>query len=1525
MYGNEIKDWGQPSAGQRLSTTVSSTDQNGKIAIVNQGDHTCYEDDYLYFTFSDLNLDTGNTAPNQPSNPAPYNGENTVSTSHNLNVDVSDPDTDSMDVDFYVDGSYEGTDSNVCDGCTASINPSLSTGQSYNWYAVADDGNGGTTTSSTWSFDTVHNPNNPTGPVPSNGEVDVGLGSALSIGESGRVTGLGGSEWHSATFNRGFDQVPHVFATTQTTNGGQDPSEAHVRNVDKGGLETQHCEYQGGDNCDGHADEVNGWFAADPSDVSGAPGWETGMVNVDSGSGNYGINYNLDSDPLLFATPQTKNGESAMTTRFGSVSSTSADLYFCEQEGTDSCDSSHANEDVAWLALDPSQVSEKDGFEYGTFSTSDSGWESVNFDQNFDVPPVVIADVQTTAGDDALYPEVDNVGTGGADVRFCESDGNDGCDSHGSREVAWMAVEPAALGVDVSHPDGRSMDVTFRIDDGSGQTTVGTDSNVADGGTATVAPSLDLSQDYDWYVDVYTNGYSTSTQSTTWGFSTEHDVYASSISGPSKNPASIDPILEATVSHSDSAETVTVEFVNTDNGNAFCSISGQGNGDTATCDTSGSSFGSSPSTTYNWEVRISGDRASESWNGGERSFTTVSNPDNPSLVEPAASSGVDTSQDLVADVTHPDGINMNVDFELRETGGSFSTVDTLTGESGQVSVSPSLQDGTSYEWRVAVDTVGYTTSTTSTTGSFTTNYVPQVSQVKEVDASDDHAFDSVSAIIADEDGENDIVDANLTVDQGGLSPVEYQSTNIDRSYGNGNQANVTFGRVHFGDGNWDLNNINMRVEGIDSDGNVGSGSVSGLSFPNHAPTTDSNFSYSDDPQAHAFTLNVDAQDVDNGPGEINSCTVEHRLEGGTSSTESGSLNQGETATCSFTIDDSYSGYDKGDSIEHRVTFEDLHGKTVTTDWASHIIPNTPPTASNLRPSGGEIQYGPTLNATYNDADGDTGSLTFYNTSSYIDEEYYSLDQSVWSLSGTASYDSSNSRVLLNAGGGSTSGNVEMVKGLKTDEWVSSFKFTNGADGADEVAFSFYASGMGSDWTPSEGYQVSYDHWDDEIRLDSFSGGSSTTLTSESLNIGAGTFSGKVRYDSGRLKLYFEGEKKMDYTISSPDLSDSGFYISARDGGSSGAHYLEQITISQIGNEIGTTGSLSSGQKTSVPWNNADGTGTTYNFTVKSSDGLNSTFTTQNFTTIYKPKAPRDPVPGDGDTVNTNDRSSDDVAASIEVVHPDGRPMYVQFVNASNDVPLETDYDVGSGERAKITDLGNSLRDDTNTTYDWYAIAYDNETNEYVESDVFSFSTVEVGDAIFNVEQGDGDNMDVTGNSNNGYREISFKITSTQIDPIPEVSVNRTADSTGIKSWTNVDNNSVLTVDLVQDGGAEWPGLSTDSEYEYFIQAYEGVNELGTSMNYTIYTYNTSQEWVRAERYYDVYQYDVYRAQDTGSDLYFDYGNADYDLVGSLPETGFNDSGPELKPGTFCWKVAASNPSGSSDAVPIGDGVCKTLN
>ncbi len=397
-----------------------------------------------------------NSPPNSPSNPDPYDGEDPVGLDPNLDVSVSDPDSDSMDVDFYTGGgNYIDTDYSVCDGCTATVswnnrNPS----SSYSWYARADDGSA-TTTSSTWSFDTVGNPNNPSNPSPGDRAVDVSTGSELTV--------------------------------------------------------------------------------------------------------------------------------------------------------------------------------------------------------------------------------------------------------------------------DVNHPDNLDMNVEFYMDGSS----IGSDTVNGGGGTASINPSLGFSEDHSWSVDVDTQGYSTSSSGGSWNFETVHNTGLNSISGPSNDPAPLDSELEASVSHSDPGEELTVEFVNDDNGNLICSQSGVTDTETVTCDPSGEAFAGSTGTSYNWRVDLSGDRPSESYSSGVQSFTTVSAP-TVSLNSPNdGEENVATDSGLVANVNQDEGLELNTVITLEDDQGNFVDDYSMNSNPGQITFSdPNLELSENYQWYADTSIIDstYSQSDTSSTRTFSTEH-----------------------------------------------------------------------------------------------------------------------------------------------------------------------------------------------------------------------------------------------------------------------------------------------------------------------------------------------------------------------------------------------------------------------------------------------------------------------------------------------------------------------------------------------------------------------------------------------------------------------------------------------------------------------------------------------------------------------------------------------------------------------------------------------------------------------------------
>lgn len=263
---------------------------------------------------------------------------------------------------------------------------------------------------------------------------------AVEIGEVGEAMDLNNDAWYSQSFSQDFNGKPLVFVTTQTTAGTQDPSAAHIRNLDTDGFETQHCEYDSSDSCDSHNREDNGWIALSRPELNSIIGFDSGLVQIGSNK-SYKANFrSISSTPLVFTQAQTSQGYAPRNTQAYNVSKDSAMIEFCNQNSTDGCTDT-VGEEVAWMALDPSKIEERDGFEYGTLNTTDASWEDISFDQSFN-DPIVVVDVQTENGtDEALYPEADQVTSDGAKVRFCEADGGNYCDGHEQETIAWLAIE----------------------------------------------------------------------------------------------------------------------------------------------------------------------------------------------------------------------------------------------------------------------------------------------------------------------------------------------------------------------------------------------------------------------------------------------------------------------------------------------------------------------------------------------------------------------------------------------------------------------------------------------------------------------------------------------------------------------------------------------------------------------------------------------------------------------------------------------------------------------------------------------------------------------------------------------------------------------------------------------------------------------------------------------------------------------------------------------------------------------------
>jgi len=156
--------------------------------------------------FSDMETSIGNTfiagtwptcPPYKPTNPNPENNATDIELNPMLNVYVSDPNNDTMNVSFYdaSDDSLIDTVTNIeSDTMVSVVWPSLDYGVTYEWYAVAEDYEG-PAQSDTWRFTTNH-PSPPSGGSNSGGGSSDGGNSGGSPPSNNPPTAIAGGPYY---------------------------------------------------------------------------------------------------------------------------------------------------------------------------------------------------------------------------------------------------------------------------------------------------------------------------------------------------------------------------------------------------------------------------------------------------------------------------------------------------------------------------------------------------------------------------------------------------------------------------------------------------------------------------------------------------------------------------------------------------------------------------------------------------------------------------------------------------------------------------------------------------------------------------------------------------------------------------------------------------------------------------------------------------------------------------------------------------------------------------------------------------------------------------------------------------------------------------------------------------------------------------------------------------------------------------------------------------------------------------------
>jgi len=200
--------------------------------------------------------------------------------------------------------------------------------------------------------------------------------------------------------------------------------------------------------CDNDDRTVDGSFAVTYSSVEqwldvGTGGGALQYATVSSDEVVRTVSLSGFSTPRIVAGPPSFAGNQACTTRLLNVGSSSFDHFIQEW---DYLDGGHAIEDLGYLALeDGAQTLGTLDAEAGSVDMNHN-WTSVSFSQSFSSAPVVVAQVASNNGTQAVTTRIRNVTSGGFEVQLEEEEGNDG--THAVERVDWIAIETGSTTFD---------------------------------------------------------------------------------------------------------------------------------------------------------------------------------------------------------------------------------------------------------------------------------------------------------------------------------------------------------------------------------------------------------------------------------------------------------------------------------------------------------------------------------------------------------------------------------------------------------------------------------------------------------------------------------------------------------------------------------------------------------------------------------------------------------------------------------------------------------------------------------------------------------------------------------------------------------------------------------------------------------------------------------------------------------------------------------------------------------------------
>ncbi len=258
--------------------------------------------------------------------------------------------------------------------------------------------------------------------------------AAAPVGQSGvaAVSQAGPGQWHTVSFATAIADAVVVMGPASDFDDA--PLSTRVRNVTDTGFEFQIDEW---DYLDGvHASESIGWLAVSEGSHTLSSGETIVAATASVGTGLETLSFGETlSNAVVLAEVTSLNEASAVTTRIRNVTEQGFQTQITEEEAG----GAHVDETVSWIAIETGQNAI-----FEAFITPDEVNETASrydFNANFVIAPVVLADMQSTDGADTSTTRLAAVDATGVSLFVEEEQSQDTEIGHTDETLGVVALK----------------------------------------------------------------------------------------------------------------------------------------------------------------------------------------------------------------------------------------------------------------------------------------------------------------------------------------------------------------------------------------------------------------------------------------------------------------------------------------------------------------------------------------------------------------------------------------------------------------------------------------------------------------------------------------------------------------------------------------------------------------------------------------------------------------------------------------------------------------------------------------------------------------------------------------------------------------------------------------------------------------------------------------------------------------------------------------------------------------------------